>query len=158
MALRLTSATFSHNALIPKQFTCDGRDFSPALSWEGVPDGAKSLVLIMDDNDVPRSLVKSGMWDHWVLFNIPPHVAEFAEGIATLPSGTKEGKNSWGNLGYGGPCPPDREHRYFFKLYALDQELSLEKGATKQQVEQAMQEHIIESAELMGRYNRPGNQ
>ncbi len=152
MAFAITSTAFEHNNVIPGQFTCDGKDISPKLSWTGIPAGTKSLALIMDDPDAPM-----GTWDHWVLFNIPPHISELKENIKSLPEGTIEGRNSWNNTGYGGPCPPDREHRYFFKLYALDSILSIVNGVTKEELEATMQGHIIAECEMLGRYNRPSN-
>lgn len=147
--MQLTSSAFHSNGSIPPKHTCDGEDVSPELFFAHVPAEAQSLVLIMDDPDVPRHLRADGMWDHWVVFNIPPHTTHISEN--TNPHGTL-GKNSWGDNRYQGPAPPDREHRYFFKLYALDTKLSLPQGATKHAVEQAMQGHILAQAELMGRY------
>jgi Raf kinase inhibitor-like YbhB/YbcL family protein len=152
MALQITSAAFSEGGMIPKPYTCDGTDVSPDLSWTGVPEATKSLALICDDPDAPV-----GTWVHWVLFNIsagetgiPTEVAP----EATLPNGAKHGTNDFRRLGYGGPCPPGGTHRYFFKLYALDTVLSLASGATKAQVEEAMQGHILAEAQLMGKYKR----
>ena len=151
--MRLISSMFEHREKIPAQYTCDGNDMSPPLTISDVPDGVKSLVLIMDDPDAP-----AGIWDHWVVFNIPPDVTEIPESQEPRQTGGQapgvSGKNSFGNLEYHGPCPPDREHRYFFKLYALDVELDLPEGASKAEVEQAMAGHIIEQAELMGLYER----
>ena len=151
--MRLISSMFEHREKIPAQYTCDGNDMSPPLTISDVPDGVKSLVLIMDDPDAP-----AGIWDHWVVFNIPPDVTEIPESQEPRQTGGQapgvSGKNSFGTLGYGGPCPPDREHRYFFKLYALDVELDLPEGASKAEVEQAMAGHIIEQAELTGLYAR----
>lgn len=152
--LTLQSPAFEHNSLIPGRFTCDGENIAPPLKISGVPAAARSLVLIMDDPDVPKNLRPDGMWDHWVKFNMPAKDMESGEGEE--PSGTA-GKGSGGNLGYNGPCPPDREHRYFFKLYALSGELSLAEGASKAEVEAAMAPHVIEQAELVGRYDRPQN-
>ena len=149
--MNITSPAFEHNGSIPSKYTCDGANISPPLVFSDVPEGAKGLALLMDDPDVPKSIRPDGMWDHWVVFNIDPATTEIPEG--QNPAGTL-GVNTGGNTAYGGPCPPDREHRYFFKLYALDTELTLSTGATKAQVEQAMQGHIIDQAELMGRYNR----
>jgi len=151
MALEINSSEFEQNAKIPSRLTCDGDDISPAIRWQNAPEGTKSFALIFDDPDAPM-----GTWDHWLLFNIPANVTELAENIKQLPAGTKEGTNSWGRTGYGGPCPPDREHRYFFKLYALDTELSLDNGVEKKEIEKAMEGHILEQAELMGRYERVG--
>lgn len=147
----LTSSAFQQGGEIPSKFTCDDKNINPHLRISGVPSGAKSLVLIVDDPDVPVAVRKDRMWVHWVVFNIPPTVHEIAE--HSRPPGT-QGKNTGGTLEYQGPCPPDREHRYFFKLYALDNMLSLKEGATKEEVEKAMAGHILTQTELMGRYER----
>jgi Raf kinase inhibitor-like YbhB/YbcL family protein len=152
MAFTVKSPNFSNNAVVPTHFTCDGDDLSPALEWAGAPQATKSFVLIMDDPDAPM-----GVWDHWLLFNIPSNVTKLEEGIKQLPEGAKRGKNSWQRNDYGGPCPPDREHRYFFKLYALDTVLDLPRGASKHEIERAMKSHILAQAELIGRYNRLQN-
>ncbi|MDO8519763.1 MAG: YbhB/YbcL family Raf kinase inhibitor-like protein [Deltaproteobacteria bacterium] len=150
MALLINSSAFDVNGLIPNKYTCDGRDVSIPLSWSGIPAGTKSITLIMDDPDAPV-----GTWDHWILFNMPSGTTELPEDIKNLPAGTRQGKNSWGKTGYGGPCPPDKEHRYFFKLYALDSLLELKEGVAKKDLEKAMQGHILGKAELIGRYDRP---
>jgi Raf kinase inhibitor-like YbhB/YbcL family protein len=147
--MKLSSSAFLPAGSIPPKYTCQGSDISPPLEIEGVPSQAKSLVLILDDPDVPASVRKEKMWDHWVVFNIPPATRFIPEN--TQPQGVP-GKNTDGGLDYQGPCPPDREHRYFFKLYALDTDLALQPGATKAEVEQAMRGHILASAELMGKY------
>ncbi len=152
MAFQIYSPAFEHNGSIPEIFTCDGGDRSPTLQWKGVPAGTKSLALIMDDPDAPM-----GTWDHWVIFNLPPETYELLEGVSKLPFGAQEGTNSWNKTGYGGPCPPDKEHRYFFKLYALDSMLKLVNGVKKEELEKAMEGHTIAETELMGRYNRPKN-
>lgn len=144
--LKLTSSAFANNGKVPARYTCDADDINPPLAVSGVPEGAKSLVLIMDDPDAPV-----GMWDHWVVFNIPLDATEVAEGKE--PQGV-HGKGTSGNLEYKGPCPPDREHRYFFKLYALDTELDLKEGVSKAEVERAMETHILDKAELIGLYER----
>lgn len=149
--MRLSSPAFGHGDKIPPQHTCDGANISPPLKIEDVPDGTKSLVLIMDDPDVPKSIRADGMWDHWVVFDIPPEVREIPEGKE--PPGVP-GVGTGGNTSYFGPCPPDREHRYFFKLYALDTKLGLPARSTKAQVEKAMEGHVLAKAELMGRYER----
>lgn len=149
MSLKIFSSAFTEGALMPIRYSCDGDDISPQLKWSDAPAGSKSFALIMDDPDAPM-----GTWDHWLLFNIPAVTTELAENISQLPSGTRAGKNSWGRLGWGGPCPPDREHRYFFKLYALDTVLDLPAGSSKAQIEAAMQGHILGEARLMGRYDR----
>ena len=144
--LKLTSSSFEHNDLMPSRYTCDGEGINPNLKIEGIPESAKSLVLIMDDPDAP-----TGTWDHWVKFNVSTTTKEIKE--ATEPEGLS-GAGTAGNDEYRGPCPPDREHRYFFKLYALDTELALEEGVTKKEVEKAMEGHILDQAELIGRYER----
>jgi Raf kinase inhibitor-like YbhB/YbcL family protein len=149
--MKLMSPAFEHEGKIPSKHTCDGENTNPPLTISDVPSGAKSLVLIMDDPDVPKHLRADGMWDHWVVFNIPANLSEVEEGEE--PMGT-HGIGTSGNLKYNGPCPPDREHRYFFKLYALDAELELEEKSTKAQVESAMEGHVLERAELMGKYER----
>jgi len=142
----LTSSAFSNNGRIPDVYTCKGQDINPPLSLQGIPQGAKSFVLIMDDPDAPM-----GTWDHWVVWNIPPTTTEIHEGEE--PQGVA-GKNSWGRTGYGGPCPPSGTHRYVFKLYALDTMLNLKKGETKREVEQAMQGHILAQTQLVGLYSK----
>ncbi len=149
--MKLTSTAFGHQEKIPSKYTCDGANISPPLSISDVPSQAKSLVLIMDDPDVPKRLRKDGMWDHWVVFNIPASLTEIKEGEE--PEGT-HGIGTSNNLDYNGPCPPDREHRYFFKLYALDTELKLPEKVKKQQVEKAIEGHVLAKTELMGRYER----
>ncbi len=145
--LRITSSGFMNGEFIPSRFTADGADVNPPIKIDGVPENAKSLVLIMDDPDAPV-----GVWDHWVLFNIPPNVTEIPEN--STPTGAVLGKNSWGRAEYGGPAPPSGIHRYFFKLYALDTALNLPAGASKAQVESAAQGHILAEATLMGKYTR----
>ncbi len=149
--MKLTSSAFEHEGKIPSDYTCDGENRNPPLTISEVPPGTQSLVLIMDDPDVPKHLREDGMWDHWVVFNMPPDLREIKEGEE--PRGT-HGIGTGGNTEYFGPCPPDREHRYFFKLYALDTKLDLEEKATKLQVERAMEDHILDQSELMGRYAR----
>lgn len=149
--LVLASSAFENGGAIPSKYTCDGGNTSPPLFINGVPDGVMSLVLIMDDPDVPKNIRADGMWDHWVVFNIPPSTSEIKEGIA---SAGMRGVGTSGGLDYTGPCPPDREHRYFFKLYALDVELNLDEGASKREVEMAMEGHVVDSSTIIGRYNR----
>lgn len=149
--MKLMSPAFEHEGKIPSKYTCDGENISPPLTVSDVPPETKSLALIMDDPDVPKHLRSDGMWDHWVVFNIPASMRDIKEG--NEPDGI-HGIGTGGNMNYFGPCPPDREHRYFFKLYALDTELDLPEKATKQQLEKAMENHIIEKAELMGKYER----
>jgi len=153
--LTLTSPAFGEGASIPSRFTCDGdRSVSPALVIAGVPDGTKSLALIMDDPDVPKALHADGVFDHWVLFNIPAETREIPEGGSVGIAGA----NGAGKNAYTGPCPPPQyepsEHRYVFKLYALDSELPLQAGATKADVEKVMEGHIVAQTELVGTYKR----
>lgn len=151
-SLSLTSPAFAQGQPIPARFTCDGEDISPALNWGEPPAGTRSFALIMDDPDAP-----AGTWTHWVLFNIPADMRSLDEAVPaleTLTSGARHGKNSWGRLGYGGPCPPAGTHRYFFRLYALDIFLDLPAGAAKKDVQSAMQGHILAQGELMGTYAR----
>ena len=147
-ALGIQSPAFQPNGPIPSKFTCDGAGVNPALSFTGVPAKAQTLVLIMDDPDVPKNLMPSGVFDHWLIWDLPADSKGFAEGAG------KGGINGMGQPGYIGPCPPDREHRYFFKLYALDTKLTAAKIANKSDLEGAMKGHIIEQAELIGRYVR----
>ncbi|MCE8162993.1 MAG: YbhB/YbcL family Raf kinase inhibitor-like protein [Candidatus Moeniiplasma glomeromycotorum] len=149
--MKLTSSAFTHQTSLPSRYTCDGKNVSPPLTWSEIPPATQSLVLIMDDPDAP-----GGTWDHWIIFNLPPNLNSLPEGINQFPSGTKLGKNSWGQTEYGGPCPPDRQHRYFFKLYALNTVLDLPPGASKSQIQQALKGKIIEKTELIGLYARPG--
>lgn len=148
-AVYLKSSVFPNGGKIPKQYTCDGADLSPPLSWQDIPAGTQSFVLIMDDPDAP-----AGVWDHWLLFNIPASTLELPEGMGSLPQGAQAGMNSWGRHYYSGPCPPQKMHRYFFKLYALDAMLALPAGANKAKLEAAMQGRILGQAELLGLYER----
>lgn len=149
--MELLSSAFEHEGQIPLRYTCDGENGSPPLEFRGIPAEAKSLALIMDDPDVPEYVRKDRMYDHWVLFNMLPDT----KGLSEKAKGQGiEGVNTGGKLGYTGPCPPDREHRYFFKLYALDTMLKLPSGATKKEVLDSMEGHILEEAILMGRYKR----
>ncbi|MDD9953711.1 MAG: YbhB/YbcL family Raf kinase inhibitor-like protein [Candidatus Woesearchaeota archaeon] len=149
MPLTLTSM-FNHNEDIDTKYTCQGADVSPPLAIANVPLSAKSLVLLVDDPDAPDPEHPEVVWDHWVLFNIPPDTTSIPEGESLGITG----KNSWGKNKYGGPCPPTGKHRYFFKLYALDTELTLRKSATKAAVEAAMDGHVLEKTELIGLYEK----
>jgi hypothetical protein len=144
--MRLTSSAFEAGEPIPRRFTCDGRDISPPLRIHDIPAGTEALTLVMDDPDAP-----GGTWDHWLAYDIPV-ASEIAEGAASL--GTS-GRNSWGRLGYGGPCPPRGTHRYVFTVYALDRALGLAQGADKSALLKAMKGHVLDEARLMGRYARP---
>lgn len=149
--MKLTSSAFQDGGVIPSVYTCEGKGINPPLEISAVPKEAKSLVLIMDDPDVPAFVRPDQMYDHWVVFNIPPTTHKIAEN--SHPPGIS-GKNTSGKNGYIGPCPPDREHRYFFKLYALEKMLDLHAGATKKEVEKAMQGAILAQCQLMGRYEK----
>ena len=156
MALTLTSESFLHNAEIPPNYTCDGKDISPELSWTKIPDGTRSLVLIVDDPDAPDPAEPKMTWVHWILYNIPPDTKGLSEDVQTkeFPPGTLQGINDWQRTGYGGPCPPIGNHRYFHKLYALDALLPNLRHPTKAILEKAMEGHIIAHAELIGLYQR----
>jgi len=144
--MKLTSPDFENEGMIPSDLTCDDKDLSPELQITGVPDGTKSLVLVMDDPDAPRRT-----FVHWLAWNIPADTKRIERGKE--PQGA-QGTNGFGCKGYRGPCPPSGTHRYFFRLYALDEELGLKEGSKKEALEAAMDAHIIEKAELMGKYRR----
>jgi hypothetical protein len=154
MALTLVSAAFAPGAAIPKRHTCDGQDLAPPLSWTGVPAGARSLALIVDDPDAPDPKAPTTTWVHWILYNLPPGTTSLPEGVAELPPGTLEGVNDWRRTGYGGPCPPVGRHRYFHKLYALDVVLPDLHRPLKKVLAAAMQGHVLAQAELVGTYQR----
>lgn len=151
--IQLTSAAFGHGSLIPDEYTCEGEDLSPPLSWTAPPLGTQSLALVCDDPDAPR-----GTWVHWVLYRLSKETVELNPGVPPLPelpSGARQGRNDSGRIGYMGPCPPPgKPHRYFFRLYALDIVPDLPRGATKAELEAAIQEHILGQGTLMGVYQR----
>ncbi len=149
--MQLTSPVFEDGGNIPYVYTCDGKGINPPLEIKNVPASAKSLVLIMDDPDVPSFVRKDHMYVHWVIYDMPPETKVLKEN--STPPGI-QGMGTGHKQHYEGPCPPDKEHRYFFKLYALKTFLKLKPGATKDQVEAAMEGNIIEKTELMGRYDR----
>ncbi len=152
MSLSITSTAFSAGQPIPSIYSCRGRDISPPLAWTGAPSATKSFALILDDPDAP-----GGIYVHWVIFNIPAASAALAEAVPARPKladGTLQGNNSSGAAGYKGPCPPSGTHHYHFKLYALDALLSLSSGATKAQLLQAMQGHILAQGELIGIFSK----
>jgi len=153
VSFEIVSSAFLAGDTIPQKFTCDSSDDSPRLTWTGPPAKTQSFALIMDDPDAPV-----GTWVHWVIYDLPANARELAEGVVKqeqLLSGARQGRNDFGKIGYGGPCPPPgKPHRYFFKLYALDAKLGLKPGARKSDLERAMQGHILAQAELMGRYGR----
>ena len=141
---------------IPAQYTCEGGDVSPPLTWTGVPPSAKSLVLIVDDPDAPDPAAPRMIWVHWVVYNLPPTTTSLTEGQSgtSLPKGAKLGLNDWKKPSYGGPCPPVGRHRYFFKLYALDVMLADLGRPSKDEVEKAIQGHVVGRAELVGTYEK----
>ncbi len=154
--MTISSSAFANNSSISSEYTCDGKGVNPPLTFSNVPSEAKSLVMLMDDPDVPKNLKPDGVFDHWTIYNIDPKVTEIKED--SIPAGT-QGLNGVGQAKYTPACPPDREHRYFFKLYALDSMLDFEDPSkvTKEMVIEKMQGHILEEAELIGLYNRPQN-
>jgi len=156
MSLTLTSTAFDSDEDIPAIHTCDGKNLSPPPSWSGIPAAARSLALIIDDPDAPDPAAPQRTWVHWVLYNIPPDAPGLPDGVGQqdLPAGTRNGRNDWKNIGYGGPCPPIGRHRYFHKLYALDMVLPDLSEPTKAQLEKAMQGHIVEQTALVGLYQR----
>ena len=154
MTLTLRSDAFEHQGSIPAKHTCEGADVSPALRWSGVPQGTRSLVLIVDDPDAPDPKAPRMTWVHWLLYDLPADATGLPEGVARLPAGTREGVNDWRRTGYGGPCPPIGRHRYFHKLYALDTVLGDLGTPTKARLEEAMQGHVIAQAELIGTYQK----
>jgi Raf kinase inhibitor-like YbhB/YbcL family protein len=149
--LQISSPAFEANGQIPSKYTCDGQNVNPPLTFGSIPPKAQSLALIVEDPDVPKNLMPSGMFDHWVIWDLPADI----HGISEASLDATRGLNSKGR-GYIGPCPPDREHRYFFKLYALDTRLGSRKIASKQDLETAMKGHIVDQAEIIGRYARTG--
>ena len=152
--MELTSTAFTPGGDIPTRFTCEGSDAAPPLAWRNVPDGTRSLALIVDDPDAPDPAHPQRTWVHWVLYDIPPSASGLPDGGKPLPEGTREGENDWGRTGYGGPCPPIGRHRYFFKLYALDRMLSDQHKPKKAALEKAMQGHVLAQCELMGTYQK----
>ena len=150
---RIESTAFKEGAFIPTRFSCQGEDVSPPLSWADPPAGVRSFVLMVEDPDAP-----AGTWTHWVAFNLPAQARAMDENAPKrdeLPNGGLQGKNSFGSVGYGGPCPPaGNAHRYFFRLYALDTALGLQAGADKSKVLAAMKGHVLGEAQLMGRFKR----
>lgn len=151
-AMQLTSPAFLHEGVIPPKYTCDGLGVNPPLEFKDIPHGTVSLVLLMDDPDVPMSVRPDKMFDHWVVYNIPPHTIHIEDN--TTPPGVV-GINTAGANAYAGCCPPDKEHRYFFNLFALDTNLDIPaKTATKQIILDAIEGHILAQATLMGRYKR----
>ena len=159
MTFRITSPSFANEGEIPAKYTCEGQDTSPPLAWSGLPAGTKSLALIVDDPDAPDPRAPKMTWVHWVVFGIDPTVTSLSEGasLARMPEGAREGLNDWKATGYRGPCPPIGRHRYFHKLYALDNQPGDLGKADKASLERAMQGHILAQATLMGTYAKKGN-
>ena len=151
--MQITSPAFKHQDAIPALYTCEGKDVSPPLSWQGVPEGALSLVLIVDDPDAPDPASPRMTWVHWLLSDLPASTPGLAEAVQQLPSGTVPGVTDFKRTSYGGPCPPVGRHRYFFKLYALDKKLALAKPS-KAAIEAAMKGHVLAHAELIGTYEK----
>lgn len=152
MALELKSSAFKNGETIPDKYTCQGEDISPPLEWSDMPDKTESFALICDDPDAPM-----GTWDHWLLYNIPGNKTSLKENIEPEKKSGQmsQGLNSWDKIGWGGPCPPPGPaHRYFFRLYALDEALGLQPGLTKNELQEMIGEHILEQGELMGKYQR----
>jgi len=154
--LILTSTAFAPNGSIPSKYTCEGADMSPPLEWFGLRSDAQTLALIVDDPDAPDPAKPQRVYVHWVVYNIPANITKLPENAAKagLPSGAIQGLNDWKKETYGGPCPPIGRHRYFFKLYALDTVLGQLLNPTKSQLEKAMEEHLVDSAELIGTYQK----
>lgn len=154
MNFRILSSAFKNYESIPRTYTCDGQNISPPLNWNDPPEGTKSLVLINDDPDAP-----SGDWVHWIVYNIPPDTRKFNDNQSAegLPENCLQGRNDFGRIGYGGPCPPSGTHRYSFKLYALDIVLNVREGLTKNFLLEMINGHIIAATELVGKYSRRDN-
>lgn len=149
------SSEFVDRGHIPNQYTCEGANVSPPLAWGGAPDGTKTFALIVDDPDAPDPAAPQRIWVHWVLYDIPASVKELPEDSnERLPNGVRVGRNDWGNAAYGGPCPPIGRHRYFFKLYALDQELGDLKTPTAAALHVAMEGHILSQTTIIGTYQK----
>lgn len=152
--MHIYSPAFDIGSTIPFKYTCDGDNISPPLTWEDPPQATQSFALILEDPDAPQKT-----FIHWVIYNLPAQIRQLPEAVPnqpSLPEGGLQGKNDFGQLGYGGPCPPNGTHRYFFKLLALDTFLELEPGITKADLKAAMAGHILDAAEIMGRYARQG--
>jgi Raf kinase inhibitor-like YbhB/YbcL family protein len=151
MPLQITATAFPAGGSIPNQYTCDGKDLSPPITWNDPPAKTKSLALVVDDPDAP-----AGTWVHWVIYDLPAETRALPEGTpkqAELANGGRQGRNDFGKIGYNGPCPPrGPAHRYFFKLYALDAKTGLKPGASKSDLERAMKGHILAQADWMGKF------
>ena len=153
MPFAIRSSAFRPLGEIPEQYTCEGADRAPPLDWRDAPKGTRSFALIVDDPDAPDPAAPQTTWVHWVLYDLPPDTTSLPEN-ASYPPGTRQGKNDWRRTGWGGPCPPVGRHRYFFKLHALDETLGDLKSPTKQQLEKAIEGHVLEKTELIGTYQK----
>jgi Raf kinase inhibitor-like YbhB/YbcL family protein len=150
--MKITSPAFEEGAMIPSKYTCDGINVSPSLIWSAIPDGTKSFAIICDDPDAP-----AGTFVHWVIYNLPANIYQLSENLPPLkilPNGARQGRNDFGRIGYGGPCPPGGTHRYFFKIYCLSEELKVEAGITKSELLKTMKGYILAEGQLMGKYKR----
>jgi Raf kinase inhibitor-like YbhB/YbcL family protein len=158
VSLNVISTAFAQNGSIPARYTCEGDDMSPPLSWAGAPSGTRSFALIVDDPDAPDPAKPQRVYVHWVVYNIPATVTSLPENASRkgLPAGAVHGKNDWGKTQYGGPCPPIGRHRYYFKLYALDNDLTGLSSATKAELLKAIEGHVIGNGELIGTYQKSG--
>lgn len=154
MSFELFSPAFENNKTIPPKYTCQGENISPPLKWKDTPQDAKSFALIVEDPDAPDPAAPKRTWDHWVLYNVPPERGELEEDYAVAPMGSLQGLNSWDKIGYGGPCPPKGEHRYIFRLYALDSVLDNLGKPSKRRLLQAMKGHILAEAKLTGLFQK----
>jgi len=161
----ISSSAFGAKGEIPMKYTCEGKNVSPPLAWADLPAGTKSLALIVEDPDAPDPAKPKMVWEHWLLYDIPPSVKGLAEGVGAkgmpaaaaakaLPKGTRQAKTSWKKTGYGGPCPPTGRHRYFFKLYALDALLGDLKEPDKKSLLEALKGHLLGKAELVATYQK----
>jgi Raf kinase inhibitor-like YbhB/YbcL family protein len=153
MSFALKTTAFVNGGGIPKKYTCDGADISPALNWNDTPAGTQSFALVADDPDAPR-----GTWTHWIIWNIPAETTALPESVPQVGesgTGVRQGRNDFKRIGYGGPCPPQgKPHRYFFKLYALNAKLDVKAMASRSELERAMKGHVLSQTELMGMYGR----
>ena len=146
--MKLKSSAFNNKGKIPSIYTCDGKNISPPLEWENPPEYTRSFVLILDD---PDALL--GTWNHWIIYNIPSYIRKLEENIQTLPIPAKLGQNSWHKENYSGPCPPNGEHRYYFKLYALNESIESPDKVSRVNIEQLITPCIISEASLIGYYS-----
>lgn len=158
MTLTVNSPAFDNGGVIPSKYTCDGENVSPGIAWEGVPEGTRSLIIIMEDHDIPMPWLRLFTWVHWIVYNIPPDMGSLPEAIPageTLESGAQQGRTSYRRSSYGGPAPLSGTHQYYFKVYAVDTILALTpKDATKKRILKAIKGHILAEGILIGRYSR----